>query len=357
MAEQPTRDPVIDLLASTQRETQDLVGALCQVHLERVRELFARDLHDQMMQVIADRFSQLELTLRPRMARARLEVARGITQVLNECFTRMRRFESDRSWCEAMLDAVGALSRRSAFFSVRGDDLCLQSGRSLDPETKFPPSEVPYAAAPAFHRVITSGKTHSIIRNSTELSIPIAAMFGSDSDARALLVPVTTGDRVPGVLYVEDPVDPSAVEVVAVMAGAVLEKHLRLFESVRSTGGPVRTVAVNPNDAAQPSVEGPEELEISAAAPPRARNPLQLEAERFARVEVARLLLAHTPAVSEGRRDRKLYRALHDDIDGVRAKYQARFHGVRDYLHGELVRTLALNDVSLLGTDYPGPIG
>ena len=189
MAEQPTRDPVIELLDSTQRETQDLVGALCQVHLDRVRELFTRDFHDQTMQVIADRFSQLELTLRPRMARARLEVARGITQVLNECFSRMRRFESDRHWCEAMLDAVGALSRRSAFFSVRGDDLCLQSGRSLDPDTTFPPSEVPFVAAPAFHRVITSGKTHSVVRNSNELSLPIAAMFAWTRRNRACWFP------------------------------------------------------------------------------------------------------------------------------------------------------------------------
>jgi hypothetical protein len=356
MSEQPTRDPVFDLLDTTQRETQDLVEALCQVHLDRVRELFTRDLHDQMMQVIEGRFSQLELAMRPRMARARLEVARGITQVLNECFTRMRRFESDRNWCEAMLDATGALSRRSAFFSVRGDGLCLQSTRGLDASISFPPSEVPYAAAPAFHRVIISAKTNTVARSSAELSAPIAAMFGTDTEALALLVPVTTGDRVPGILYVEDAVDPSAIELVAVMAGAVLEKHLRLFEPVRSTGGPIRTVAVKTNGT-PPSLDETGGLQIAATAPPRAEDSVQLAAERFARVEVARLMLAHTPAVSEGRRDRKLYSALHDEIEAVRARYRVRFHGTPDYLHVEMVRTLALNDVSLLGRDYPSPIG
>ena len=355
MSDPPTRDPVIDLLETTQRETQDLVGALCQVHLDRVRDLFTRDVREQMMQVLTDRFAQLELAMRPRMARARLEVARGITQVLNECFTRMRRFESDRNWCEAMLDAVGALSRRSAFFSVRGDDLCLQSGRSLDPNMTFPPSEVPCAAAPAFHRVITSGKTHSVARNANELSLPIAAMFGDDADARALLVPITAADRVPGVLYVEDPVDPSAIEVVAVMAGAILEKHLRPFEPLRSPGGAVRTVAVKSGDTPQPPQEKPGDQEIVVPVPPRAEDPVQLEAERFARVEVARLLLAHTQEVSEGRRNRKLYSMLRTDIEALRTTYRGRFSGVGDYLHGEMVRTLALNDVSLLGRDYPGP--
>src|SRR3974390_2883769 len=132
MPEQPTRDPVIDLLDTTQRETRDLVGALFQVQMERLRDLVTRDLHDQTVRLIESRFSQLELTMRPRMARARLEVARGVTQVLNECFARMRRFESDRQWCEATLDAAGALSRRCAFFSVRGDDICLQGARGLE---------------------------------------------------------------------------------------------------------------------------------------------------------------------------------------------------------------------------------
>ena len=45
-----------------------------------------------------------------------------------------------------------------------------------------------------------------------------------------------------------------------------------------------------------PPDETDDHREIAASAPPRADSPLQLEAERFARVEVARLLLAQTPA-------------------------------------------------------------
>jgi hypothetical protein len=357
MAEQPTRDPVIDLLDTTQRETQELVGALFQVQMERLRDMVTRDLRDQTVRLIESRFSQLELTLRPRMARARLEVARGVTQVLNECFSRMRRFESDRHWCEAMLDAAGAMSRRCAFFSVRGDDLCLQGARGLENNISFPPSEVPYVAAPAFHRVITSARTLSVARSAAELSLPIAAMFGSDHEARALLVPISTADRVPGVLYAEDPVDPSAIEVVALVAGAVLEKHLRLFEPVRSTGGPIRSVAVQSGDS-PPLPEEPRELELAAPAPPPAGdvNPARFEAERFARVAVARLLLEKTATISEGRRHRNLYARLRTELDLMRNRYRGRFEGTGDFLHSEMVRTLALNDTSLLGREYPGPL-
>ena len=90
--------------------------------------------------------------------------------------------------------------------------------------------------------------------------------------------------------------------------------------------------------------------------PPRAEDPDGLAAQRFARVEVARLLLANTSAVTEGRRDRRVYLALKAEIDALLAQYRARFQGMRDHLGAEIVRTLALNDAALLGREYPGPI-
>ncbi len=350
MSTQPARDPVFDLLETTQRETQDLVGALLQVHSDRMRSLVDRDLREQMTHVVDERFSQLELALRPRMARARLEVARGLAQVLNECFQRMRRFESDRHWCDAMLDAASAMSRRSAFFSVRGDDLCLQGVRGLESGSEFPPSEVPYAAAPAFDRVIRSAQTHSVTRNAAELSLPVAAMFGSDNGAHALLVPVMTGDRVPGIIYAEDSVDASAIEAIAAMAGAVLEKHLRLFEPVHSSPSLGRPVAVKAGDSSE---DRPAHA-IAAPAHPPVHDPADAQAQRFARVEVAKLLLANAAAVSNGRIDRNLFGALRNEIEAMRTAYRTRFAKTPDHLDREIVSRLALNDIALMGGDYTG---
>lgn len=354
MADTLPRDPVIELLDTTQRETQDLVTALCQVHLERVRELLSRDLHAQMIHVIEERFSQLELSIRPRMARARLEVARGITQVLNDCFARMRRFDSDRAWCEAMLDAAGALSRRSAFFSVRGNDLCLQGARGFEGAASVPPLETPYKSAPAFVRVIEMGKTQIATRTAAELSAAISEMFGNDSDVRVMLVPVTTADRVPGIIYAEDAVDASAIETVAAMAGAVLERHLRLYEPVRPATGGIRTVSVVGPDG---TMEHHDTGEIPAQAPPPTGNPIQKRAQRFARVEVARILLEQAEAVARGRHRHDLYQTLRQPIDSARARYREQFDGIHDYLHLEILRTLAREDTALLGRDYPGPLG
>ncbi|MDQ6741260.1 MAG: hypothetical protein M3021_13100, partial [Actinomycetota bacterium] len=150
-------------------------------------------------------------------------------------------------------------------------------------------------------------------------------------------------------IYAEDAVDTTAIELVAVMAGAVLENHLRLFEPVRSMGGPVRAVAVSTSGS--PPLEMPEA--IPSLAPPRALDPMQSAARRYVRSEVARLLLEHTSAVTRGRREGNLYAALRSEIDATREKYRSRFGSGEDYLDAELVRTLALNDPSLLGRDYP----
>jgi hypothetical protein len=356
MSEINPRDPVIELLNATRRDTQELVTALCEVQTGRIRDMIGRDLREQVAQVIESRFSQLELTLRPRMARARLEVARGVVQVLNECFARMRRFESDRHWCEALLDAASAMSRRSAFFSVRGRDICIQGARGLETKAVFPPSEIPYQSAPAFDRVIATAKTLQVVRSAAELSLPIAAMFGAEGEGRALLVPVITDERVPGVLYAEDTVDPAAMELVASLAGAILEKHLKLFEPVRRGAVPARNISVRAMESVEPAALVADPAEITAPPPPRAEDPAQLAAERFARVEVSRLLVGSPRTVSKGREVKDLYAPLRHEIDMARSRYRARFRGVRDYLHVELVRTLALGDAELLGRDYPGPV-
>jgi hypothetical protein len=345
MSEQPTRDPIIDLLGTTQRETQDLASALCQVHADRVKDLLARDLRDQMVQVITERFSQLELSLRPRMARARLEVACGITQVLSDAFSRMRRFESDRHWCDALLDAAGALSRRSAFFSIRDQKLCWQGVRGLNGMLHAPATEVPLEEAPAFDRVAETGAATQAARSAADLSSWIAGAFGDEPGSLVLLTPVSAEGRVLGVLYAEDPVDPSAMQAIASFAGLVLERHLRVVEPPRSSPGTVRAVVVEHGvDTAAPSYSE------------RPTDPAAARAKRFARVEVARMILDSEEAVVRGRMTGDLYGALREQIDAVRTAYRGQFNGSRDYLHEEMVRTLARDNDTLLGGDYPGPL-
>ena len=64
--------------------------------------------------------------------------------------------------------------------------------------------------------------------------------------------------------------------------------------------------------------------------------------------------------VQAGRARGDIYGALRKPIDEARAafreNYFARCPNMVDYLHLELVRTLAHDDPELLGKDYPGPL-
>jgi hypothetical protein len=63
--------------------------------------------------------------------------------------------------------------------------------------------------------------------------------------------------------------------------------------------------------------------------------------------------------VRKGREHACLYTALRGEMDRSRAQFKHEFMSIPsmlDYFHIEIVRTLANDDESLLGPEYPGPL-
>lgn len=87
---------------------------------------------------------------------------------------------------------------------------------------------------------------------------------------------------------------------------------------------------------------------------------LNLRASRLARVKVAEMQLYKSEAVKKGRASANLYAALRSEIDAAREAFRQQFlispAVSADYLHEELVRSLAHEDPRLLGPEYPGPL-
>jgi len=84
-----------------------------------------------------------------------------------------------------------------------------------------------------------------------------------------------------------------------------------------------------------------------------------LQAQRFSRVKVAELRLYQADRVRDGRTRSDLYGVLREEIDKLRGEYHKDFGATPtmvDYLHLELLRTLAHDDDRLLGANYPGPL-
>ena len=90
-----------------------------------------------------------------------------------------------------------------------------------------------------------------------------------------------------------------------------------------------------------------------------AEQKIHKDARRFARLLVFEIELYNKAKVAEGRKSKDLYRLMKLDIDRSRQTFEQRFGKTVgkqfDYFHDELVRTLAGNDPSLLGSGYPGP--
>jgi len=80
------------------------------------------------------------------------------------------------------------------------------------------------------------------------------------------------------------------------------------------------------------------------------------KAQRFARLLIDEIKLYNHAKVSEGRKHKDLYDRLKEDIDKSRVTYQKRYGstaaGAADYFSQELIRSLAEDDVSLLGSNF-----
>ena len=125
-----------------------------------------------------------------------------------------------------------------------------------------------------------------------------------------------------------------------------------------------------PPEVEQASAASPEITETAAEPAPPAEaadatltteeeEKIHRDARRFSKLLVSEIELYNKGGVEEGRRNRDLYQRLKKDIDRSRETYEKRFADTVgkqfDYFHEELVKTLAENDSTLLGSGYPGP--
>jgi hypothetical protein len=144
--------------------------------------------------------------------------------------------------------------------------------------------------------------------------------------------------------------------------------------AVQSVSAPAALETGTGIGAPLPVTEGPAEEEVAAsvapAAPPapagfeisqlsEAEQKVHEDAKRFAKLLVSEIELYNKMKVADGRKNKDLYLRLKSDIDRSRQTFEKRFARTLgkefNYFHDELVRTLAANDSTVLGPEYPGP--
>jgi hypothetical protein len=301
----------------------------------------------------------------------------------------------------ALLDAGSGYCSRIALFVVKaGTATGWQSrgfaNREDDPVKDFGLDLSTGPAAHAFrHRSPTPG-------NIAEMGAPFAEQFGSPSNEQVLALPLTLKDKVAALVYADGgdsgKLDSAALELLVIATSAWLEvislrkqaaprddgdgapspqidRAAAAVQTVSSFSDPFAShapmhkpasVAPEPDHAAEVVEVAAHAHQATAAAPAAATDPLaelspedadiHRKAQRFARLLVDEIKLYNQAKVAEGRRNKDLYDRLKEDIDKSRGTFQKRYGNTvaasGDYFQHELLRSLAEDDVSIMGSNF-----
>ena len=306
---------------------------------------------------------------------------------------------TQREVLRALLDNAVRYSGRSALFVVKGAAATGWQGRAFhnnDAMHDFALDMSSGIAARAVQaRIAVSG-------SASEMDARFVSQFGAPVDQNVIVLPLLLKDKVAALVYADAGIetggklDSAALELLVLATSAWLEVASLRRQSTKEGGDapavteraeqpPVTAVASHHDPFAghQPShasakpaaAPAPEPVPVAAAAsasaessaaaaaapdPFAALSPedgdVHRKAQRFARLLVDEIKLYNQAKVAEGRKARDLYDRLKEDIDKSRSTYQKRYGATvassGDYFNSELVRSLAEDDLSLMGDNF-----
>ena len=350
--------PLREAFADLRNTAREQMIAAWQIQIEQLQEQIAAGWNERLEWIFDERFRELQTGLEElyrstvneqvalAVADARAAVRRQFAEKLNQTMRRLRTFESDAQWAATVLDATESFCDRAAMFTLAGASLRLEAVRGMGRQEAF--ADVPLETAPAFASVVATSDSVVAMRTRGEMSGPLAEVFGEEPALRFHLFPIATRERVMAILYADGTgsIETAALELIAVLAGMVLDG----LAGRSATSGQFVRISGDRVDSGIGAW-----FELS-----REDQELHLKGQRFARVQVAEMRLYKSDLVKQGRAGRNLYDVLKAEIDEARERFQRDYLTVTptmvDYLHLELVRTLANDDTELLGRNYPGPL-
>jgi hypothetical protein len=334
-----------EFAASLQQREAEYQAALDSKNKELEEALGAKESE------FSHRYEQVALRARDSITAAGRAASRELSERVNQASRRLIQAETLEQWRSALLDGAMPFSQVAMVFRIAGKQAVLETSRGVE-TGEF---EVDLQSAPALENAVESKDTVVAVRTSSEFSETIANLIPETMGAKVYLFPIVVQDKVAAILYTEPgeaPLEPSALELLATVAGLALS----LRRGAGENKVPVGLVRIDP------AADAGKSLVNLIASLSREDQELHGRAQRFARVQVAEMRLYKSNLVKAGRENAALYPALRSDIDSAREAYQTQFlagtnkTGMFDYLHMELVTSLASSDEALLGREYPGPL-
>jgi hypothetical protein len=309
----------------------------------------------------------------------------------------------------ALLEGTSGYSGRAALFVVKSGSANGWQGRAFDTEGIKDFSLDVSSSAPA--KVLRDRTV--VAAGVSEMDPKFISQFGAPVENQVLLLPLHLKDKVAAVVYADrgtdagGKLDASALELLVAAASAWLEvaslRKQAAKEATSEAAGnerietpaaaapaapsfsdpfaghapkhaqpaaqeveePVAAAAAVAEAAATPVATAPPAMAAAAAAAPAPDAFAQMsvadadthrKAQRFARLLMDEVKLYNQAKVAEGRKKKDLYDRLKEDIDKSRNTYNKRYGSTAaataDYFNQELIRSLAEDDVTLLGPNF-----
>ena len=300
---------------------------------------------------------------------------------LQKAVARIQAGTTQKEILRALLDNTVLYSGRAALFVVKNDTATGWQGTAFsnnDAIKDFALEMSSGIAARAMQsRTAQNGPASDFDQNFT-------SKFGSPADGKVALLPLLLKDKDSALIYADGgsqagALDAAALDVLVRATGAWLEVIAQRKQAQKDGPPEPEMHAASPgNDPfaahaplhtakGQPLPESEPAIAMSAAAasggPSVAAAGLSPEdadvhrkAQRFARLLMDEIKLYNQAKVSEGRKHKDLYDRLQEDIEKSRATYLKRYGNTAaasgDYFNQELIRSLAEDDVSLLGKNF-----
>jgi len=363
---------------------------------EIVASAVAQALQGQIPQLQAQIVRQV-LEALPAPASAAQVPARDGSGALVQAVSKIHAGSTQKEILRALLDAGSEHCSRIALFVVKAGAASGWQSRGFGDEEAVKDFPLDLHAGPVAHtfqnRVATPG-------NIAEMGRPFVEQFSSPANEQVLVLPLALKDKVAALVYADGGdsgrLESEALELLVIatsawlevislrkqaakddgeaagaMAGAI-ERPAPPVQTVSSFSDPFAAHAPKHVPAAMTADPAPaaEVVEVAsahaAAAPAAATDPLaglspedadiHRKAQRFARLLVDEIKLYNQAKVAEGRRNKDLYDRLKEDIDKSRGTFQKRYGSTvaasGDYFQSELLRSLAEDDVSIMGANF-----
>jgi len=289
----------------------------------------------------------------------------------------------------ALLDAAAPYSGRTALFVIKAGVAAGWQGRGFADDDSIKD----------FALNVHSGAPEKALQfrvpaigSASEMDTAFIAKFGAPAQDQVVLLPLQLKDKVAAIVYADPGSDPSrkwdepALELLVAATSAWLEVvslrkqaqketfsessatrppvqtatsysdpfagHAPAYAGVNSAGAemheaPVTAVAAGAAAAAAPALDSSAQVSALSAD--------QVKAQRFARLLMDEVKLYNQAKVTEGRKHKDLYERLKEDIEKSRTTYQKRYgkvEGSADFFQQELIRSLAEDDVALMGANF-----